>query len=47
MRADGLAAFGVFASVIVLTVSLGSLIFPEYAGTSQYGWIPMSARRWA
>lgn len=36
-----MAAFGVFASIIVLPVALGSLIFPEYAETVFYGWIPL------
>jgi Domain of unknown function (DUF4386) len=36
-----LAAFGVFASVVMAMVSLAILIFPEYAGTIQYGWGPM------
>lgn len=36
-----LAAFGVFASAIVLLVSLGTLNFPSYAGTLQYGWAPI------
>jgi hypothetical protein len=37
-----LAAFGVFASVVVPTMCLGSLIFPEHAATLQYGWAPMA-----
>ena len=37
-----LSAFGVFASVIVTIVCFGSLIFPEYAATFQYGWAPMA-----
>jgi len=37
-----LAAIGVFASVIVTVMCLGSLIFPEYAATLQYGWAPMA-----
>jgi hypothetical protein len=37
-----LAAFGVFASVMVTIVCFGSLIFPEHAATLQYGWAPMA-----
>lgn len=37
-----MAAVGVIASIIVLPVALGSLIFPEYAGTIFYGWIPLA-----
>ena len=37
-----LSAFGVFASVIVTIICLGSLIFPEHAATLQYGWAPMA-----
>jgi hypothetical protein len=37
-----LSAFGVFASLIVTIVCFGSLIFPERAGTLQYGWAPMA-----
>jgi uncharacterized protein DUF4386 len=37
-----LSAFGVFASVIVTIICFGSLIFPEYAATFQYGWAPMA-----
>lgn len=33
-----LAAFGVFASFVLLIVSFGILLFPEHAGTLQYGW---------
>ena len=36
-----LAALGVFGSVLLLMVSLASLIFPEHAGTFQYGWGPI------
>ena len=36
-----MAAFGVAASIIVLPVALGSLIFAEYAATIFYGWIPL------
>jgi hypothetical protein len=36
-----LAAWGVFASVLMLMVSLAGLTFPEYASTLQYGWGPM------
>jgi Domain of unknown function (DUF4386) len=37
-----LSAFGVFASVLVPIMCLGSLIFPEHAATLQYGWAPMA-----
>jgi hypothetical protein len=37
-----LSAFGVFASVLVPIMCLGSLIFPEHAATFQYGWAPMA-----
>jgi Domain of unknown function (DUF4386) len=37
-----LSAFGVVASVIVTIICFGSLIFPEYSGTLQYGWAPMA-----
>jgi Domain of unknown function (DUF4386) len=37
-----LSAFGVFASVVVTVICLGSLIFPEYSGKLQYGWAPMA-----
>jgi hypothetical protein len=37
-----LAGLGVFASVVVTIVCLGSLIFPEYSGKLQYGWAPMA-----
>ena len=37
-----LSAFGVFASVVVTIMCFGSLIFPEHAGTLQYGWAPMA-----
>ncbi|HYL11322.1 MAG TPA: DUF4386 domain-containing protein [Candidatus Acidoferrales bacterium] len=37
-----LSAFGVFASVVVTVICFGSLIFPEHAGTLQYGWAPMA-----
>jgi hypothetical protein len=37
-----LSAFGVFASAIVTLLCFGTLIFPEYAGTLQYGWAPMA-----
>jgi hypothetical protein len=36
------SAFGVFASVIVIIMCFGNLVFPEYAGTLQYGWAPMA-----
>jgi hypothetical protein len=37
-----LAAFGVFASVLVPIMCVGSLLFPEHAETLQYGWAPMA-----
>ena len=37
-----LAAFGVFASVVVTVMCFASLILPEYAATFQYGWAPMA-----
>jgi hypothetical protein len=37
-----LSAFGVLASVIVTVMCFGGLIFPEHAGTLQYGWAPMA-----
>lgn len=36
-----LSAFGVFASVVTLFVSLGNLTFPAYANVIQFGWIPI------
>ena len=37
-----LSAFDVFASVVVTAMCFASLIYPEYAGTLQYGWAPMA-----
>lgn len=37
-----LAAFGVFASVVVIILCFGTLLFPEYKGTLNYGWAPMA-----
>jgi Domain of unknown function (DUF4386) len=37
-----LSAFGVFASAVVTVMCFATLIFPEYAGTLQYGWAPMA-----
>jgi uncharacterized protein DUF4386 len=37
-----LAAFGVFASVVVIILCCGTLLFPEYKGTLNYGWAPMA-----
>jgi hypothetical protein len=37
-----LSAFDVFASVVVTVMCFGSLIFPEYSATLQYGWTPMA-----
>jgi hypothetical protein len=37
----GLAGLGVFASALMMMVSLASLIFPAYATTLQYGWAPI------
>jgi hypothetical protein len=36
-----LAAWGVFASVVMLIVSLAMLMFPDNVRTLQYGWGPM------
>jgi hypothetical protein len=37
-----LSAFGVFASIVVTLICLGSLVFPEHAAKLQYGWAPMA-----
>jgi hypothetical protein len=37
-----LSIFGVFASLIVTIMCLGSLVFPEHAAKLQYGWTPMA-----
>ena len=37
-----LSGLGLFASVLVPIICFGGLIFPEYAGTLQYGWAPMA-----
>jgi hypothetical protein len=37
-----LSGFGVFASVVVTVICFGTLIFPEYRATFNYGWIPMA-----
>jgi hypothetical protein len=37
-----ISALGIFASIIVPIMCFGSLIFPEYARTLQYGWAPMA-----
>jgi hypothetical protein len=37
-----ISVLGVFASVLVLPVALGSLVLPEYSRTIFYGWIPMA-----
>ena len=37
-----LSAFGIFASVVVTIVCLGTLLFPEYRRTLNYGWAPMA-----
>jgi len=37
-----LAGFDVFASVVVTIMCFASLIYPERAGTLQYGWAPMA-----
>ena len=37
-----LSGFGVFASVVVTLICFGTLIFPEYRATFNYGWIPMA-----
>jgi hypothetical protein len=36
-----LSAFGIFASVIVLFISLGDLVLPAYADVIQLGWAPI------
>jgi Domain of unknown function (DUF4386) len=36
-----LSGFGVFASVVVIVMAIGGLVFPEYNGKLQYGWAPM------
>ncbi len=36
-----LSGFGMFASVVVLCVSLGNLVMPEYASVIQFGWAPI------
>jgi len=36
-----LALLGVFGTVLFTLVNVGLLVFPEYAGTLQYGWGPM------
>lgn len=36
-----LAGFGVFASAVLIVVSLGQLLLPEFARQWQYGWGPM------
>lgn len=38
-----LAAFGVFASVVIAGLSLSDLVLPEYAGFIQAGWLPIFA----
>lgn len=37
-----LSAFGVFASVVVIVLCMGTLLFPEYRTTFNYGWAPMA-----
>jgi uncharacterized protein DUF4386 len=37
-----LSAFGIFASVIVTVTCFGTLLFPEYRKTLNYGWAPMA-----
>ena len=36
-----LAGWGVFASILMLIVSLGMILFPDQARTLQFGWGPM------
>ncbi|MEO8999201.1 MAG: DUF4386 domain-containing protein [Rhodanobacter sp.] len=36
-----LSAFGIFASVVVLFISLGDLVLPAYANVIQFGWAPI------
>ena len=37
-----LSWIGIFASAVVMVVTAGSLIFPQYSGYLQYGWAPMA-----
>ncbi|MBV9502975.1 MAG: DUF4386 domain-containing protein [Acidobacteriaceae bacterium] len=37
-----LSGLGLFASIIVMIMLFGNLIFPEHAATLQYGWAPMA-----
>lgn len=36
-----LSVFGLFASFVTLPVSIANLLFPDYASTIQFGWIPI------
>lgn len=36
-----LSALGLFASFVTLPVSIANLLYPEYASTIQFGWIPI------
>ncbi len=36
-----LSGFGMFASVVVLFISLANLVLPEYASVIQFGWAPI------
>ena len=36
-----LSTFGIFASVVVLFISLGDLVLPAYADVIQFGWAPI------
>jgi hypothetical protein len=37
-----LSGLGVFASVVVTILCVGTLLFPEYKSTLNYGWMPMA-----
>lgn len=39
---EWLSLLGIFASVIVTILCLGTLLFPEYRKTLNYGWAPMA-----
>ena len=36
-----LSAFGIFASIVVLFISLANLVLPAYADVIQFGWAPI------
>ena len=39
---EWLSVLGIFASVMVTIICLGTLLFPEYRKTLNYGWAPMA-----